>query len=271
MRGSVIARVRTIGIIIAVMSGIAGIVEAGVDVQAETLTVAATPSLRAAFQEIVPMFEKEHGASVHVVYGPSQMLRRKIEGGAPIDVFLPASAEELLKLQRKGLVINGGPRIYAQTSLVLVTSTASSAISVYFRDVLPDLGTRLAIADPRVSDLGAITARAIAKVDPTYNTRFNVRYAQHGEGVVTLVQSGEADMGIIYRVDAISSGQMRIMDEAPAGIQAPVRFGEAVVWTCRNESLKVAEAFFDFIASPRIQKLLLKYGFDPVPPSGSRG
>jgi len=67
MRGSVIARVRTIGITIAVMSGIAGIVEAGVDVQAETLTVAATPSLRGAFQAIVPMFEKEHGTSLHVV------------------------------------------------------------------------------------------------------------------------------------------------------------------------------------------------------------
>jgi molybdate transport system substrate-binding protein len=69
-------------------------------------------------------------------------------------------------------------------------------------------------------------------------------------------------MGIIYRVDAINNAQVRIIDEAPAGTYLPVRLGEAVVWTCRKESLNVAERFSDFMMSPRIQKLLLKYGFE---------
>jgi molybdate transport system substrate-binding protein len=41
-----------------------------------------------------------------------------------------------------------------------------------------------------------------------------------------------------------------------------------VVWTCRNASRDVAEDFFDFMMSPRVQKLLLKYGFDSVPSNG---
>jgi len=41
-----------------------------------------------------------------------------------------------------------------------------------------------------------------------------------------------------------------------------------VVWTCRNESRGIAEDFSHFIMSPRIQKLLLKYGFDSVPANG---
>lgn len=261
---------RKFTIAIAFLTGLASMIGTAEGLRAETLTVAATPSLRPAFQEIVLMFEREYGASVRVVYGPSQALRQKIEKGAPIDVFLPASAEEVFKLQRKGLVVNGGPRIYAQTSLVLVTSATSPALSASLRDELPNARTRLALADPRVSDLGAITSRAMTKLDPAYHTRFNVRYAHHGEGILALVRSGEADMGIVYRVDAINSGQVRIMDEAPVGTQTPVLFGEAVVWTCREESLKAAEAFFDFIASPRIQKLLLKYGFDPVPSTASR-
>jgi molybdate transport system substrate-binding protein len=255
----------------AFVGGLVGIVAAGKPVRAETLMVAATPSLRAAFQEIIPMFEREHGASVHVIYGASQLLRRQIEKGAAIDVFLPASGEEVFKLQKKGLTINGGPRIYAQTSLVLVTSAASPAIAVSFRDALPNTGTRIALADPTISDLGAITARAIARLDPAYKSRFNVHYAQHAEGVVNLIQSGVADIGIVNRVDAINNGQVRIIDEAPAGSHTPVEFGEAVVWTCRKESLKIAEQFFDFIASPRIQKLLLKYGFDPLPENPSQG
>ena len=73
-------------------------------------------------------------------------------------------------------------------------------------------------------------------------------------------------MGIVYRVDAINhSGQVRIIDETPAGTYTRVQFGQAVVWTCRDAARQVAEDFFDFIVSARIQKLLLKYGFDPVP------
>src|SRR5689334_8201193 len=83
----------------------------------------AAHSLKPAFQEIVPMFEKEYGAKVSVVYGPSHTLRRQIEKGAEIDVFLPEAVEEVERLHKKGLTLNGGPRIYAQTSLVLVMSS----------------------------------------------------------------------------------------------------------------------------------------------------
>src|SRR5438105_1994966 len=137
--------IRTFGLVTAFVGGLAGIAAAGEPVRAEPLTVAAAPSLRAAFQEIVPMFEKEYGATVHVMYGPSQTLRRQIEKGAPIDVFLPEAAEEVETLQKKGLTLNGGPRIYAQTSLVLIMSTASLATLISFRDVLPDRTTRIAL------------------------------------------------------------------------------------------------------------------------------
>lgn len=268
MMRNFVAVFRYVSTVIALAGGIVGAIGAQEGVRAEALTVAATPSLRAAFQEIVPMFESEYGAQVKVVYGPSQTLRGQIEKGAPIDVFLPESAEEVFKLQRKGLTINGGPRTYAQTSLVLVMSAASPAMAVSFRDVLPNQATRVALADPKASALGAITARALTKLDPAYKDRFNLLYAQHSEGIVNLIHTGEADVGIVYRVDAINNGQVRIIDETPAGRHAPVQFGQAVVWTCRKESLNVAEEFFDFIMSPRIQKLLLKYGFDSAPSNG---
>ncbi len=256
---------RKFSIVMAVVSGLAGVIGSGEPVRGETLTVAAAHSLKAPFQEILPIFEQEYGVTVHVVYGPSQTLRQQIEKGAPIDVFLPESVEEVEKLHKKGLTLNGGPRIYAQTSLVLVMSTASPATSVSFHEVLPDRAIRIALVDPKTSALGEITARALTKLDPAYRNRARLLHAQHSDDVVNLVGTGEAEVGIVYRVDAINSGQVRIIDEAPAGKHTSVQFGQAVVWTCRNASLGVAEEFFDFIMSPRIQKLLLKYGFDSVP------
>lgn len=248
-----------------VVSGCVGVVAIGSPAQAETLTIGAAHSLKPAFQEIVPMFEKEYGAKVSVVYGPSHTLRRQIEKGAEIDVFLPEAVEEVERLHKKGLTLNGGPRIYAQTSLVLVMSSASKATSISFHEVLPNGATRIAVADPRVSTLGDITARAFTKLDPAYKTRSQVLHGQHSDEIVNLVQTGKADVGIVYRADAINSGEVRIIDEAPTGISTPVQLGEALVWTCRKASLGVAEEFLDFMMSPRIQKLLLKYGFDSAP------
>ena len=236
-------------------------------VLATDLTIGAAYSLRPAFHEILPMFEREYGATVEVQYGPSQSLRQQIERGAPIDVFLPAAANEVEKLDRKGLTLNGGPKIYAQTSLVLVMSSTSRATPISFSD--PAAGrARMALGDPRTTALGEITARSLTKTNSAYKSRFHVLYAEHSEQIINLIRVGEADAGIIYRVDAVNSGQIRIIDENPTGSSVPVPFGLAVVSTCRETSLNTAEKFVDFMTSPRIQKLLLKYGFDAAPAGG---
>ena len=262
--------IRKFSIAMALISGLAGVIATGGPVLAEDLTVGAAPSLKGAFHEIVPMFEKEYGATVHVVYGPSPTLRRQIEKGAPIDVFLPAAVAEVEKLHKMGLTLKGAPQVYAQTSLVLIMSATSPATLVSFHDGLPNRTMRIALGDPKTSSLGEITARALTKLDPAYKNRFQIVRAEHGEDVVNLVHTGEADLGIVYRVDAINSGrgQVRISDETPAGTHMPIQFGAAMVWTSREASLKVSKEFLDFIVSPRIQKLMLKYGFEPVSSKG---
>lgn len=232
--------------------------------QSEPLTIAATPSLKSAFREILPMFEHEYGVGVKVEYGPSQILRRQIEQGAPIDVFLPGAVDELEILHHKGLTLSGAPRIYAQTSLVLVMAASSRALAVSLHDEHANRTTRLVLGDPQTSALGAITSRALTMLDPAFKQRFKTIYARQSDEVMNAVQNGKADVGIVFRVDAIGNGQVRIIDETPAGAHITVRFGEAVVWTCRDESRAAAEQFSDFFTSPRIQKLLLKYGFEPA-------
>lgn len=254
---------RKFGMAITLVGSILGVVATGATVQAEALTVGAAPSLRAALQEIVPMFEREYGAAVKVVYGPSQTMRKHIEQGAAIDVFLPAAVEEVEKLQRKGLTLNGGPRIYAQTSLVLVMSASSRVMPVTFHEAQPNgATTRMVFGNPKTSSLGEITVRALTQLDPAYKSRFKLLQAEDAEDIMKVIHTGKAELGIVYRVDAINNPDVRIIDENPGSTPIPVRLGEAVVWTCRKASLNVAKEFFDYIMSPRVQKLLLKYGFD---------
>ena len=93
--------------------------------QPETFTIAAANSVKDALRKVLPLFEAQHPEiNVRVIYGPSQTLRKQIEEGAPVDVFLPSLFEEIDQLEKKGLVIQGTKRVYAGTSLVLITGVA---------------------------------------------------------------------------------------------------------------------------------------------------
>lgn len=236
---------------------------------ADTLTIGAAPSLKAAFQDFIPMFEKEYGVTVRVVYGPSQTLRRQIEKGGAIDVFFPEAAEELAILHKKGMTRKGVGQVYAQSSPVLVISTTPKATMTAFHPGLSNRPIRIAIADPETSELGKVTAGLMKKLKTLHRNRLDLVEVQGPDEILNLVQNGRADMGMVYRVDAISNGgKVVIIDETPAGIHTPVQFGHAVVKPSREGSHRVAEEFIDFIKSPRIQKLLLHYGFDSISSNG---
>ena len=255
--------IRKFKVTIAAIIGLAAIVGTWEPGQAEPLTVGAPPSLRPALSDILPLFERETGAMVHIVYTPSKTLLRQVEKGASIDVFLSAGIEEVEYLYKKGLTLNR-PRIYAQTSLVLVMSADSPTTLVSLRDALPNRTTRIALGNPETSYLGDVTARVLSKIYPAYKNRSNILYASDGEEIMNLIRTGKDDVGLVYRVNAINSGHVRISDETPFGTYAPIQFGQAVVSTCRPSLRSVAEQFSDFVMTPRIQRLLVKYGFDAM-------
>jgi molybdate transport system substrate-binding protein len=230
---------------------------------AEPLTIGAPPSLRSAFEEIVPMFEQEYGAAVKVFYTPSKTLLQQIEKSARIDVFVSAGIEEVDYLYKKRLTINGRPRAFAETSLVLVMSAHSTAPLKSLRDALDDSATRIALANPETSYLGEVTARRLAKLYPTYKSRAHIFYASHSEEILNLIRTRKADLGLVYRANMLSSGDVRISDDVPIGSDVLIPFAEAVVSTCDPSLRSLAAQFSEFLMSPRVQLLLMKYGFDP--------
>jgi len=252
-------------LVIAAVVGLAAIIGMCEPIQAEPLTVGAPPSLRAALQEIVPLFEQEYRAAVSIVYTPSKTLLHQIEKGTPIDVFVSAGVDEVEHLHKKGLTLNGDPRVLAQTSLVLVMSADSQTTFVSLDDALGNHATRIALGDPEMSYFGEVTARALSTAYPNYKSRAHILYAPHTEDILDLIRTGKADVGVVYRANVINSGEVRISDEIPLGRDIQIQFAQAVVSTCRVSLRPVAEQFSDFLMTPRILRLLEKYGFDAPP------
>ncbi|MFO0773909.1 MAG: molybdate ABC transporter substrate-binding protein [Nitrospiraceae bacterium] len=230
-------------------------------VYADTLTVAAANSLRETLRGIMPEFERAHPEiSVRVVYGPSQTLRTQIEQGAPIDAFMPSSTEELDHLEGKGLTVRGSTRIYAGTSLVLITSADVPAAVTTLADLEQVPFRRLALGDPQTSAVGKVAAQYIASRNLAPTLRSRILFGEHSRAVLDLVAKGEAELGLVYRTDAVASTKIRVLDTAPPSTHQPVRYGIASVWTAKNLTGSLALA--DFLLTPGIQALLQNYGFD---------
>ena len=232
-----------------------------VHAQPETLTIAAANSVKDALRKVLPLFEAQHPeVNVRVIYGPSQTLRKQVEEGAPVDVFLPSLFEEIDQLEKKGLVIQGSKRVYASTSLVLTTSTTLPAPITSIQDLRSIQVRRIAVGDPKTSSVGKVAAQFLqySKLEPQLKSQFV--YGEHSRAVLDLVTKGEAEVGIVYRTDAASDKHIRILDTAPADSHTPIRYGVAIVWTAKNFS--GAGDFIEFLLTPQIQARLKEHGFD---------
>lgn len=236
-----------------------------VQAQPETLTIAAANSLKDALRNVLPLFEAQHREiTVRIIYGPSQTLRHQIEQGAPVDVFLPSLFEEIEQLEKNGLIIQGTKRVYAGTALVLITNTTLPAPIASIQDLRTVSVRRIAVGDPKSSSVGKVTAQFLKynKLDAQLKPQYV--FGEHSRAVLDLVTKGEAEVGIVYRTDALSNVKIRILDTAPAGSHTPVRYGIATAWTAKN--LSGASEFIEFLLTPQIQTTLQEYGFDRVSP-----
>ncbi|MCS6262923.1 MAG: molybdate ABC transporter substrate-binding protein [Nitrospira sp.] len=242
--------------------GITGVVPSA-QAQPETLTIAAANSLKDALRKVLPRFEAKHPAiNVRVIYGPSQSLRKQIEEGAPVDVFLPSLFEEIDQLETKGLIIQGTKRAFAGTSLVLITGSALPAPVRTIHDLETVPVRRIAIGDPKTSSVGKVAAQFLkySKLEPKLKSQYV--FGEHSRAVLDLVAKGEAEVGVVYRTDAASNDKVRILDTAPVESHTPVRYGVAAVWTAKNVS--GAGDFIEFLLAPQTQALFQEYGFDRV-------
>jgi len=236
-----------------------------VHAQPETLTITAANSLREALRKVLPIFEAQHPEiSVRVIYGPSQTLRNQIEQGAPVDVFLPSLIEEIDQLEKKGLIIQGTKRAYAGTSLVLIAGTALPAPVGSIHDLQSVPVRRLAVGDPKTSSVGKVAAQFLkySNLEPRLKSQYV--FGEHSRAVLDLVAKGEADLGVVYRTDAVSNAKIRVLDTAPVESHTPVRYGVATVWTAKN--ISGAADFIEYLLAPQTQVLLQEYGFDRISP-----
>ncbi|MGQ4268274.1 molybdate ABC transporter substrate-binding protein [Nocardiopsis changdeensis] len=181
------------------------------------LTVFAAASLTDVFESLAEEFETDNpGAEVVFNFAGSSELAAQIGSGAPADVFAAANTATMAQvaegegLDREWADEHGDGAVFA-TNTLQIAVPADNPAGIEGLDDLARDGVSAAFCAPEVP-CGAATATALdaAGLDVT-----PVTYEEDVRAVLTKVELGEVDAGLVYRTDVIAAG------EAVTGIAFP--------------------------------------------------
>lgn len=240
--------------------------------EAEDLNVSAAISLQDAFLACKKLFERANpGSKVFFNFGASGTVAAQIEHGAVADVYAAASVDNMHNLIKKGLIKSSDVKCLAINSLVIAVpvkkdsgSGANSQVE-RVRDLLEC--RRVAIGDPQSVPAGryAVQALSKARVYDEMKARHSLVFAESVRQVLTYVESGNVDAGLVYATDLRSSAKARAAMTVRSNFTDPIVYPIAMLKESKHGAL--AARFIKLVTSAEGQKLLQSQGFLSPSPS----
>ena len=212
----------------------------------KTITVFAAASLTDAFTAEASAYQRQTGVHVRFSFAGSQDLVAQLNQGAPADVVATADTTTLGKLTVK---LDGTSSVFARNRLVIVTAPGNPKHIGDAAD-LARPGVIVVLAAPTVP-AGKYAAKALQAAHVTVHPKSledNVR------GVLTKVELGEADAGIVYVTDAQSAGTKVATVTLPT---SPIATYPAAALDGSGQG------FVAFLISQAGQAILARFGFLP--------
>jgi molybdate transport system substrate-binding protein len=215
--------------------------------------VSAAASLIDAFGESETAFEATDSEfDVLLNLGSSSSLREQVLEGAPVDVFASANASNMAQVIDAGA--SDQSTTFALNALQIAVPVGNPAGITGLEDFAdPKLLIGLCAAGVPCGDFGRQSLEAAGVVPSLDTEEPDVR------ALLTKIEAGELDAGIVYVTDVLSSG-------AVAGIDIPEEFNVvaayqiAVLTDAANP--RGADAFVDFVLSEDGQEILRRFGFE---------
>lgn len=226
--------------------------------------------LTAAFNALVPEFERSTGNKVVVAYGPSMgtttnAIPVRLARGEPADVLIMVG-------YALGDLIKSG-KVMADSKVDLVKSPIGIAVKTGTPH--PDIATSdavkralLAAKSVAYSDSASgvyVSTEMFAKLgilDAMKDKARKIPATPVGE----IVAHGDAEIGFQQISELIPVEGIDIVGPLPAEVQKITVFSAAVSTTSKEPD--AAKSLINFLTSPQAAPVLVKSGLDPIPPGG---
>jgi molybdate transport system substrate-binding protein len=219
---------------------------------ATRVSVFAASSLTDAFTDLGASFEASNdGVSLSFNFLSSSDLAAQIEQGAPADVFASADEASMDRVVEAGLN-DGHPEVFAHNRLEIIVSPGNPLGIDGLADLAEvDLVLSLCNAECPAGRY-ALAAMDKAGVDVVADS-----LESEVKGVVTRVETGEADAGIVYATD------VRAARGDVEGVVVPRVDNVLAAYpiVALDDAPTDAQAFVEYVVSREGQDVLREFGF----------
>lgn len=211
-----------------------------------------------AMAEAARVFEEETGVVVKISSGASNSLANQIISGVNANIFLSASEQWALEVQKAGWAVDVRPLL--SNELVVVVPVGNPAAVSEPRDLLCDRVDKVALAGEKVP-AGIYAEQALKKME-LYDRLLENNLVARGQDVrLTLghVETGEAQAGIVYSTDARASDRVSVVFRFPPDSHDPIVY--PLVLLKADKGAEAAKRFYEFLGSEKAMALFEKHGF----------
>jgi molybdate transport system substrate-binding protein len=248
--------------------------------QTSQITVFAAASLKDAFSEAAEVVARRNPPlAVRYSFAGSQQLVLQLEQGAAADVFASADQRWMQVARDTGLVASA--LVFARNRLVVITPASNPGRI----DRLEDLGNRglKLVLGAEAVPVGKYSREVLGRLSdsPGFGADYSRRVLrnlvseeENVKAVVSKVQLGEADAGIVYVSDVTPSVRRAVRTlEIPDPYNVVATYPIAVLQRAKQPA--AAQAFVAYIISPEGQAVLARHGLLPAetatkqPPAGT--
>lgn len=195
--------------------------------------------------------------SVRTICGASDELADHILKGVHVDLFLSAADGPLDRLESAGVLAPQSRTLLAANRLSAITSMPRISKLSGPRALLQAPIRSIALADPSCP-LGHYTRAYLEPLGLWDAIRQRAFFLDNPRVVLAAVESGQADVGLVYRSDVRTNPQCRILFTSRAE-QPAIRYTATL--TQRGEQSCCARDLLTFLTSTPAHQWLHRFGF----------
>ena len=226
------------------------------------LTISAAASLKNVMEELTTKFnESEPNITLTFNYGSSGDLQKQIENGAETNVFISAAQKQMNALEDEDMIDTSSCKDLVENKLVLIAPKDSTTVTSIDSLTSADVAI-VALSEPSSVPAGQYAEEALTSLGMLDAVKAKAVYGKDVTQVLTYVANGEADAGIVYKTDAISNDNVKIVAEFPADSYTPVTYPIAIIKDSKNTD--ASQKFIDFLFTDDAKTIFEKYGFTPM-------
>lgn len=161
--------------------------------------------------------------------GGSGTLKRQLEQGGDVDIIFLANRDYMIDLKNNNYIFN--EEVILENSLVLIKNNNTSSNNGV-----------LAIGDPKYVPAGQYATEVLNNL-PLKD--YSLVYGKDVRSVLSYVELGEADFGIVYLTDAKLLKNSKVIEVFPTNLHKPIEYSIGISKTTKNK--EDAEKFLKFL------------------------